>query len=193
MKQTKQQMRKRAYAARAGQTDKDRLSDVICKRVMALAEYQAADTVMWYLHCRTEVRTHQAVQIALKSEKKVIIPYCTQDNQGAPKLGLWHLQRLDELVAGTWQIPEPPQSRWGESGKEVVPKALDLVIVPGVAFDQQGQRLGNGMGYYDRLLAQVRTNTHLFAICFEAQLYPDIPVDAYDIVMHKVVTERQIY
>ncbi len=193
IKQAKADMRKRAYEARAAQANKDEASRLICERVMALSEYRSAQTVMWYLHCRTEVRTRPAVEAALASDKRVVIPYCTEDERGVPKLGLWHLQSMEELVAGTWQILEPPKARWGEAGKEIAPGALDFVIVPGVGFDRQGRRLGNGLGYYDRLLAKVSADTELCAICFEAQVFVDIPCDGYDVVMKQVVTEADVY
>ena len=110
---------------------------------------------MWYLDVRSEVRTrHQLGRRARERQDGSSCPYCTVDEQGANKLGLWHLTSMDELVVGKWKILEPPRERWGEPGKEVDPRELDLVMVPGVGFSRDGARMGNGQGYYDRLLDQ---------------------------------------
>lgn len=193
MKQTKQEQRQQAYRARNTQTDKESLSEVICRQFISQQEYIQADTVMWYLHCRSEVRTLTAVQSALESSKKIVIPYCTKDSQGHNKLGLWLLEDLSELIQGTWDILEPPKSRWGEQGKEVSPEELDLIMVPGVAFDSQGGRLGNGAGYYDRLLQKVPPMTHLTAVCFESQICKQVEMEKHDVFMHTVITEKSQY
>jgi 5-formyltetrahydrofolate cyclo-ligase len=129
----------------------------------------------------------------LAGGKRIVVPYCTADDAGANKLGLWWLQSLDELVIGKWKILEPPRDRWGEQGKEVPPEKLDLVIVPGVAFSRNGGRMGNGQGYYDRLLANVRNDCPLIGLCYECQLFDDLIVSRHDVFMDKVVTERAVY
>jgi 5-formyltetrahydrofolate cyclo-ligase len=153
---TKAAMRRAAYDARNAQEDKDRVSQVAVERLMQLPEYADAQTVLWYLDCRSELRTRHVLPTALRSGKRIVVPYCTVDENGANKLGLWWLQSMDELVIGKWKILEPPRERWGEAGKDLEPEEMDLVIVPGVGFSRQGGRMGNGQGYYDRLLARVR-------------------------------------
>jgi 5-formyltetrahydrofolate cyclo-ligase len=100
---------------------------------------------------------------------------------------------MDELVVGTWSILEPPRERWGEPGKEVAPRELDLVMVPGVGFTRDGARMGNGQGYYDRLLGQVRPDAALIALAYECQLFPELAVSAHDVYMDKVITEKAVY
>lgn len=190
---SKAQQRRVACQARDRQTDKEALSADICTRLIAQADYQAASTVMWYIGCKSEVRTLPAIRRELGSRKRIVIPYCTQDERGQRKLGLWHLKDFSELAPGTWNIPEPPKSRWGEAGTEVPPCELDLIIVPGVAFDRSGGRLGHGAGYYDRLLAQVRKETVLYGVCFESQLFDRIEMEAHDIPMDFVITEKNVY
>jgi 5-formyltetrahydrofolate cyclo-ligase len=70
---------------------------------------------------------------------------------------------------------------------------MDLVIVPGVAFSRDGARMGNGQGYYDRLLGRVRPDCPLIALCYECQLFDNLVVHTHDIYMDKVVTERAVY
>jgi 5-formyltetrahydrofolate cyclo-ligase len=189
----KAQQRRAAYQARDRQTDKNALSIEICARLAAQAAYRAASTAMWYIGCKSEVRTLPALHRELAGRKRLVIPYCTTDENGRRKLGLWHLEDFSELAPGTWSIPEPPRSRWGEAGKEVPPSELDVIVVPGVAFDRSGGRLGNGAGYYDRLLAEVREDAVLFGVCFESQLLDRIATEAHDVPMDFVVTENNVY
>ncbi len=142
MSDLKSLQRHKTYAARNEQVDKDNLSRIICDRFIAQPVYRQAQTVMWYSHCRSEVRTQSSLLGELATGKRVVTPYCTKDEQGHNKLGLWLLEDFAELVPGMWGILEPPKQRWGELGKEVSPEQLDCVMVPGVAFDRNGGRLG---------------------------------------------------
>lgn len=189
----KSAMRRSAYDARAAQLEKEAVSAAAATVLMQLAEYQRANTVLWYLDCRSELRTQHALPAALASGKRMIVPYCTVDDFGANKLGLWWLQSMDELVVGKWKILEPPRERWGEAGKEVPPEELDLVVVPGVAFSRHGGRMGNGQGYYDRLLQRVRPDCPLIGLCYECQLFDDLVVSSHDVFMDQVVTEKAVY
>jgi 5-formyltetrahydrofolate cyclo-ligase len=190
---SKQQQRLQAYKARDNQINKEGLSSIICHKLRQHPSYQTASTVMIYLHCRSEVRTQAFVKTLLRTNKRIVIPYCTQDKLGHNKLGLWHLDNLNELISGTWGILEPPKTKWDDLSKQLHPEQLDLVIVPGVAFSPQGARLGNGAGYYDRLLNQVRRDCVLIGIAYEAQLFEEIQMDRYDIYMDFVLTEKQLY
>jgi len=185
--------RRKALDARNRQADKDVLSRIICDQFIAQLIYRQAQTVMWYIHCRSEVRTQTALLNELATGKHVVIPYCTQDERGHNKLGLWRLEDFSELVPGMWGILEPPQQRWGKPGKEIAPEQLDCIMVPGVAFDRNGGRLGNGAGYYDRLFKNVRADATLIGVCFESQLVEQVVMDAHDVAMDYVITEKNIY
>lgn len=189
----KNKMRRQAYDARAAQENKDEISKNVCDKFVGLKEYEAANTVMWYIDCRSETRTRHELPKAVESSKRIVVPYCTVDENGDNKLGLWLLESMDELVIGKWSILEPPKDRWGEPGKEVEPEELDLVMVPGTGFDRNGGRMGNGQGYYDRLLERARPDAPLVAICYESQLFDEIIVGPHDIYMDKVITEAAIY
>ena len=186
-------MRRAAYDARNAQEDKERVSALAVAALLQLPEYQRAETALWYLDCRSELRTRDTLPAALASGKRIVVPYCTVDDSGANKLGMWLLASMDELIVGKWKILEPPRERWGEPGKEVPPEELDVVLVPGVAFSRRGGRMGNGQGYYDRLLAQVRPDCRLIGLCYECQLFDDLIVGPHDVFMDKVVTERGVY
>jgi 5-formyltetrahydrofolate cyclo-ligase len=189
----KAQMRRAAYDARNAQADKDQISEIAVNRLVDLAEYQGSKTVLWYIDCRSELRTKHALPAALVSGKRIVVPYCTVDEAGANKLGLWLLENMDELIVGKWKILEPPRERWGEPGKEIPPEEIDLVIVPGVGFSRSGGRMGNGQGYYDRLLERVRPDCQLVGLCYESQLFDNLVVSPHDVFMDKVVTETSVY
>lgn len=190
----KNKMRRQAYDARAAQENKEEISAAICEQFIALPEYRKAQTAMWYIDCRSETRTkpHLEKEIA-KGQKKIIVPYCTVDEKGDNKLGLWHLESFDELVVGKWKILEPPRDRWGDPVKEVEPEALDIVMVPGVGFDRGGGRMGNGQGYYDRLLERARPDCPLVALAYESQMFDEVLVAPHDVFMDKVITEKAVY
>jgi 5-formyltetrahydrofolate cyclo-ligase len=193
MNDLKNLQRRKACDARNRQVDKDILSRIICDQVIVQPVYRQAKTVMWYSHCRSEVRTQPALSGELAAGKRAVIPYCTKDERGHNKLGLWRLSDFAELVPGMWGILEPPGHRWGELGKEVAPEQLDCIVVPGVAFDRNGGRLGNGAGYYDHLLKSVRVDATLIGICFESQLLEQVVMDAHDVAMDFVITEKALY
>ena len=142
----KEILRRQAYDARNAQENKDEVSRQAIQKFIELEEYKAATTIMWYIDCRSELRTKFALPDAIASEKRIVVPYCTTDENGENKLGLWLLESMDEMVVGKWKILEPPRDRWGEDGKEIDPKDLDLVMVPGVGFGRDGERMGNGQG-----------------------------------------------
>lgn len=189
----KNALRRQAYNTRAAQLDRQIISHRICQSFLAHPDFKQAETIMLYLDCRTEVRTQETVTALLRSAKRIVIPYCTVDDAGVNVLGLWLLESMDELVSGTWNILEPPRERWGEAGKEIDPQNLDFIMVPGVAFDKNGGRLGNGGGYYDRLLHNVRNDTTLIGACFECQLVEKIPMEAHDVFLDGIITELCVY
>jgi 5-formyltetrahydrofolate cyclo-ligase len=187
-KQRKISIREQAHVNRNQQADKDDLSRRICLDFMALPEYAAARTVMFYVDARSEVRTRHMLPDALRSAKRIVVPYCVNN-----ELELFLLSHMDELMVGMYKILEPRPGLRDLPERRVGPGDLDLVMVPGVAFDKTGGRMGHGFGYYDKLLQNVRRDASLVALAFECQLFPEIPTQAHDIFMDKIITEKGIY
>lgn len=188
-------LRQKAYAARNAQPDKNNASRVICQTIQEMPEYLRAQTILWYIHCRSEVRTLRLYPEILtgNQHKTIAIPYCTVDQHDKPALGLWRLTDLHELEPGTWGILEPPKPLWHDACRQILPGQIDLVVVPGVGFDCQGGRLGNGKGYYDNMLATLRQDVVLVGAGYESQLFDSIPMSEHDIYMDLVVTEKAVY
>lgn len=184
----KQAIREAAHANRRAQVNKDEISAAIVHSFMHLHEYIAAKTVMFYIDVRDEARTQHALPEAIAGGKRIVIPFCV-DGQ----LELFHLEAMDELTIGKYKILEPRTELRDLPSKRLQPEDLDLIMVPGVAFDKQGGRTGHGKGYYDKLLQHARLDCPLVALAFECQMFPEIPMQEHDIYMDKVVTENAIY
>lgn len=181
-------IRKQAHENRKNQPDKDAVSDAILARFLALPEYAAAKTVMFYVDVRDEVRTRQALPQALQTGKRIVVPYCVDG-----ELELFWLESMDELELGMYRILEPKNELRSVASKRLQPEDLDLIMVPGVAFDRTGGRTGHGKGYYDKLLEHARPDTPLVALAFECQMFEAIPMDEHDVFMDKIVTEDAVY
>jgi 5-formyltetrahydrofolate cyclo-ligase len=181
-------IRKQAHENRRNQPEKDSISERIVQRFMDLPEYAKAGTVMFYVDVRDEVRTRQALPLALASGKRIVVPYCVDG-----ELELFWLETMEELELGMYRILEPKAELRNVAAKKLQPADLDLIMVPGVAFDRNGGRTGHGKGYYDKLLQHAKSTTPLVALAFECQMFDEIPAESHDIYMDKVVTENAVY
>lgn len=189
----KQSFRRLAYLARRRVRNAATLSRRARQRLLRLDAYKRARTVMWYVDCKTELQTQLCFPYLLKSSQRVCVPFCTVDDAGQPLLGIWQLRSLDELEIGAWGILEPPPNRWLEEERRVEPTQLDCIVVPGVAYSRSGDRLGNGQGYYDRLLANTRTGCLSIGLVYESQVFDAIPTEAHDIPVDIVVSDSHVY
>jgi 5-formyltetrahydrofolate cyclo-ligase len=100
---------------------------------------------------------------------------------------------MDELQTGMYGILEPRTELRAIEAKRVDPVELDLIMVPGVAFDRRGARTGHGKGYYDKLLQHARPDCPLVALAFECQVFDEIPTEPHDIFMDRIITESTVY
>lgn len=185
----KQSVRKQAHENRRNQENKDELSVTIVEKFMALPEFEQAEVVMFYVDVRAEVRTRQALPDALATGRKIVVPWCNADGE----LELFHLESMDELELGMYRILEPKDELRLISEKAVRPNEIDLIMVPGVAFDARGGRTGHGKGYYDKCLEHARLDCPLIALAFDCQMFETIPMQDHDIFMDRVITESTIH
>ena len=126
------------------------------------------------------------IKKALENGKRVIVPISEIEERN---LSLSELKDYDsELEPGTFNILEPKR----EFRRLVSPDELDLIIVPGVAFDPSGNRLGRGMGFYDRFLKKVKDNIPIIGLAYDFQVLEKIPANKTDIKVNKIITERRI-
>lgn len=161
-------------------------SEKIADFLFALPEYVKADTVMYFLNFGKEVQTLDMVPITLAHGKRVVAPKTVHKER---RLILSRIVDVDDdLAPGLWGIPEPKPDKI----RPVDPSDLDFVVVPGVAFDEQGNRLGYGGGYYDRFFSELRDGVPLVAVTFEVQLLPAVPVAPWDRRVDMVITEKRL-
>lgn len=178
----KKEIRKQALAERDNIPPERRMamSREIEARLFDLPEFRSAQVVMFFASFRSEVDTETMIRRALRSGKRVILP-----KVAGKELTLYEIRDFDaDVETGAWGIPEP---------KPLVPAKLekiDLMIMPGAAFDEQGNRLGYGAGFYDKLLPAFKGAT--IALAFEAQILSNVPADPHDAPVKKIVTEKRV-
>jgi 5-formyltetrahydrofolate cyclo-ligase len=100
---------------------------------------------------------------------------------------------MQDLAPGTLGILEPRDELRKCAERKVDVGEIDLLVVPGVAFDPGGGRLGHGKGYYDRLLRRAPRETPSVGLAFECQVFPEVPMMEHDVFLHKVITENTAY
>jgi len=188
LRRLKQQLRREARRRRDRQPDRERLSHIICGRLMALPEFQRAGCVMSYVDFSSEVRTRPLLRHLLEAGRLVVVPYCS-----GGELGLFRLERLDELAPSRFGIPEPPVQLRSQPERQIEPGQIDLVVVPGLVFDRRGGRIGFGRGYYDRLLGRLRPQALRIALAFECQMVEQVPMLPHDVPVHMIVTQKTVY
>ena len=162
-------------------------SKQISEQLLALEHYQKAKTLMIYLDFRKEVATGMIVEKALQMGKRVTVPVVVNQESKTMVPSLLR-DYPGDLQEGNYGIKEPRVLQ------PVIPWEIDLIVVPGVAFDYQGNRLGYGGGYYDRFLANVRPDAVTVALAYELQLIPDLSgfMGNFDRTVQMILTEARV-
>ncbi len=151
-----------------------------------MKEYRQALAIMAYMDFRNEVRTGVLVEAAMATGKKVAIPHT--DVAGYRLIPSLITNYPGDLRPGAWGILEPKP----RSLRPLDPAEIDLVVVPGIAYDLQGNRLGYGGGFYDRFLQCTKPGAVYVAPAFELQLQPDVYPCSHDVPVHFLVTEDRL-
>jgi 5-formyltetrahydrofolate cyclo-ligase len=166
------------------ESERERASSNIMQRLMPLEAYQRAQAVHTYVSWRDEADTHALIRVMRHEGRRVIVPKVQQH----PRTLLhFSIDDFSMLVPGAFGILEPSEEKGAQ------PAAADiaaLVIVPGLAFDRQGHRLGYGAGYYDHFLAEI--SAPKIALAFAAQIVEEVPAAAHDQRVDFVVTENEV-
>ena len=186
--QEKHHIRATAHLRRLHLQDGPRLSRLIIDRLTALPEYGAAETVLCYVSFRTEVATHDFLVRMLADGKQVVVPYCEAD-----RLELFRFNDFADLSPRTLGILEPKAELRARDDRRVGVEEIDLFVIPGLAFDREGGRLGYGKGYFDGLLKLARPDALLAAVAFECQLFDTVPVLPRDVRVDAILTESNLY
>lgn len=182
----KERIRCAAHAARKNHAPGEirRKSAAIRARLFRLPDYRKAKTVMFYAAKDLEVQTLDAIRLALKGNskgkgKRVAVPLVKGD-----KMDAIEIRSAKDLAPGAFGVPEPRR------GKKIGPKEIDLVVVPGVAFDTNGNRVGYGKGFYDKYLKK-SVGARTVGLAYEFQIAPRVPAECHDVRVNFVITEKR--
>ena len=158
-----------------------RESELLCTRLLALPELQRAQRVFCYVSYGGEVETHRLIVKLLSQGKQVLVPRCKAQGM----MDCVPIRSLDQLVPGMKGILEPPAELCAAD-----PETVEFAVLPAVACGEDGSRLGQGGGYYDRFLERVSC-AHA-ALCLEAFLLPSVPAEPHDQSMKYIVTQQRV-
>lgn len=182
---SKGQAREEALRARRSLTPEDIrvLSHMVAKNLLVLPEYEKARVIASYVAKGDEVQTAEVLRHALTSGKRVIVP---RSIPSTFKLSFHEIHGLDELSPGTFGILEP-----AADSKSVLLAESDFILVPVVAWDSHGNRVGYGKGYFDREL-KTKGKALCAGLAFEVQLHDPLPTTPTDVPLDMVVTEKRV-
>ena len=181
---TKVQLRESCLARRAALTMAERrqMSAAIAKHMCDMPAFRDSQTVMLYMALPQEVQTAAILAASRRQGKRVTVPVVKPCGLVAAALPTGQLQ----YQPGPFGIPEPV-------GAAIIsPGDIDCVMVPGIAFDRRGARLGFGKGYYDRFLCRLPATTHVCGLAFSMQIVQHVPDLPHDVRMQSLVTEQGV-
>lgn len=149
----------------------------IITEMLSFDSVKEADCIMLYNSMPDEVDTRQAIEQLYEHGKKILLPVVVSKTE----MEIREYTGPDNMKIGPYHIPEPIGKTY-----TAYPE-IDVIIVPGVAFDRQGNRMGHGRGYYDRFFSHI-PGTLKIGICFPFQLVPTVPADVFDVKMDYIIT-----
>jgi 5-formyltetrahydrofolate cyclo-ligase len=186
--QEKKELRRKIQEARdcLAVEERDKLSARVAANLWSLPDFANARDVLFFISFRSEVNTVPMIERAIADGKTTCLPSTDMESRGMIASRVLDMEA--DLVLGNYDIPEPRP----EAIRPVAAEDIDVVIMPGVAFDSGGGRLGYGGGYYDRFLEKCRPDCRLIALAFELQIVREVPRARHDRLIHIIVTEERI-
>ena len=164
--------------------EKSQAESVMLESLKNWEIFKKAGVIHIFISKPDEPDTKSIIEYCWSSGKIIAVPIVLPDT-----FNLFHseIKSFDDLVSGMHGTQEPSPER----RIKINPKSFDLVIVPGVAFDRQGGRVGHGKGYYDRFLEL--TSAFRLALAFDCQLLENVPTELHDITMNAILSESGIF
>lgn len=160
------------------------------EKLTSLDEYKNAGTILLHVSFRSEVDTKALIRQALSDGRTVVLPRVDRQSE---TIQLYVIKEWSDLLPGAWGILEP----FKVTERVIDIERVDVVIAPGVAFDQDCNRIGYGKGYYDKLLNRRRATPDgalrplVIGIAYEEQIVPTIPCSPHDMKMDLVITDKR--
>ena len=189
IQEQKKNLRNRIKELKTNLTKEDieKKSSIISSSLLELEAFEKAKVIMCYLSFGNEVDTRQIIEECLKQGKQILVPLIIKNTDGTTHMEASELIDPDnDLEPRTMGILEPKESAIRIKN----PKIIDLVVIPGLAFDRRGNRLGYGAGYYDYFLKRLRPDCHQIAITFSTQIVEQIPTEEHDLPITNILTEK---
>ncbi|MBU4376123.1 MAG: 5-formyltetrahydrofolate cyclo-ligase [Candidatus Omnitrophica bacterium] len=161
--------------------DKEQKVNILRRKLFSLTEFKEAKCVMFYVSKPYEVDTHEMIDESIQMGKKVVVPITVKEEK---TLKLSELKdREKELIRSHYGIHQPGEKHV----KPVSLEEVDLMVVPGIAFDRHGHRLGHGGGYFDRFLHKAPPRLFTVGLAFDFQLVDELPRYDTDIPLNKIL------
>jgi 5-formyltetrahydrofolate cyclo-ligase len=161
-----------------------RKSEAIWRKLRRLTAFRRAKLVCCYVALPYEVQTWGLIEQMLERGKRVVVPVVRRSSRR-----LWLSEIRDpaaDLAPGAFGVPEP--RRWRGARRPVPAREVDLAIVPGLAFDRRGHRLGHGLGFFDRFLARLPESVPTVGLAYRFQLLPTLPTSLHDRAVRTVLS-----
>lgn len=180
----KRDLRKRVRALMEAQApdERRRRSASVADKLFALDAFRKAPAVCFYVAMPHEVDTAPMIDKALARGMRVCVPRCDMETI---ELTLYEIRDRAHLQKGTWGILEPEP----HPARAVDPAEIACVVVPGVAFDAGGNRVGNGKGFYDRFLKKLAPGAAKIGLAYSLQMVPRVPAEPHDVKLDQVLTD----
>lgn len=161
-------------------------SKTIENKLFDTNEFKKANFIFSFISFKDEINTHEIIKNSINMGKRIGVPITVTKTK---KMLVSEIKDFDrELEIGYYNILTPKK----EFTRIVSPEIVDLVLVPGVAFDRRGYRVGYGGGYYDRFFSSLNKDVIKIGLCYEMQVLPLIPFDSYDIPVDYIITEKSL-
>lgn len=191
LRELKKRLRKETLAKRKALAEEtpllfEEFSTNIIETLELTDEYKKARTIMVFVSFEDEVMTHQFIKDALVDGKNIYVPHILKEEKLMVPAQIRDFDK--DLKPGYYGILSPIE------GKEVLkdPSEIDLVVIPGVLFDEGGYRIGYGAGFYDRFFSKLDPSVPKIGLAFSLQQTDSVPTDEFDIPIHALITENGI-
>lgn len=177
----KKSIRKEMQKKRDAIENKEKIDKDLLEKLKNLDEFKSSDNFFIFVSYKSEFQTHDLIKDLIADGKNVYVPYVLEKG----KMIYTKINSFDDLEKGSYSILEP---------KNPIPSTdrLDFILVPGLAFDKNGYRIGYGGGFYDRFLDSLDENAHRISVAYDFQIFDDLEPDTYDQPVEKIISPSKI-
>ncbi|MDY6065884.1 MAG: 5-formyltetrahydrofolate cyclo-ligase [Finegoldia sp.] len=177
----KKSIRKQMQEKRDNIANKEAVDKDLLEKLRGLDEFKNSNNFFIFVSCKSEFDTHDLIRDLIEDGKKVYVPFVVGEGQ----MIYTEVKSFDDLEPGSYGILEPKEPLKSTDN-------LDFILVPGLAFDKNGYRIGYGGGFYDRFLDSLDENAHRVSVAYDFQIFDDLDPDSYDQPVEKIITPSRV-